>query len=213
MIQTTRKCKHCKDLIILEEYKFILYKDSYFHYDCLIKSLVDKKKGGISEEEAKVLADGIKEESKNITKDIIARNHLFSWVQKKYDLVVMPSYIYTKFDAIFKGEYKGMTRPIPPEDLLDIWERKWNDLSGLYNWNANKGKTMDATGRINYDIAVILAKSTSYYAWKDTQKTNSEAIKEIQNSKRIDHQAIITKSSSKEKIEDYIIEEDEDIDE
>jgi hypothetical protein len=209
MIQTTRKCKHCKELIVLEDYGFILYKESYYHYDCFVKSLVEKKKGGISEEEAKGIAEGLKEEGREATKDIIARNHLFTWVQKKYDLVVMPSYIYTKFDAIFKGEYKGMTRPIPPDDLLDIWERKWNDLSGLYNWNANKGKTMDATGRINYDIAVILAKSNSYYAWKDTQKQKDESIKEMHTEKKFDYGAIAGKAKLQSN-ENYIIDDEED---
>jgi hypothetical protein len=200
MIQTTRKCKHCKDLIILEEYKFILYKDSYFHYDCLIKSLVDKKKGGVSEEEAKGIAEGLKEESHQSVREIIARNHLFSWIQKKYDIVVLPSYIFTKFDAIFKGEYKGQSKPIPPEDILDMFERKWEELGKTYAWNMSKGNNMDALGRLNYDIAIILSKSTSYYKWKQQDKATQQQLKEIQleNTNKIKYENIVSKPNNKQ---------------
>jgi hypothetical protein len=203
-IETTRKCKECKDLIVLEEGEFVVQKISqkevYFHFECFVKNLVEKKKGGMEEGEARKVAEGLKVESREAVRDIIARNHLFGWLQRKYDIVVLPSYIFTKFDAIFKGEYKGQSKAIPAEDILDMFERKWEDLCKTYAWNTSKGNSMDALGRLNYDIAIILSKSTSYYKWKQENKATQQKLKEIQleNTNKIKYENIVSKPNNKQ---------------
>lgn len=202
MIQTTRKCKYCKELIILEEFDFVLEGVSYFHFNCFIDYWVNKKRGKVSVEEAKVYASELKEGCKESVKDIIDRNHLFKWLQKKYDLVVMPTCVFTKFEAIFKGEYKGMSAPLSPEDLLDMWERKWTELNSLYNYNIGKGKEIDNLGRLNYDTAVILSKSTSYFKWKQNQVITDIKKKEIQleNQNKVDYTKLEIKSDDNGKV-------------
>ncbi|MGE5411722.1 MAG: hypothetical protein ACM3MI_12245 [Clostridiales bacterium] len=201
-IQTTRKCFECKGMIVLEDDKFI-YDKNYFHYECYVKSLMNKKRKPLEESEARTKADELIEESKRNASDIIAKNHLFKWLMRHYNLVVLPNYIYTKLDAIFDGTYKGLTQSISAEDFLDMIERKWNDLCGLYDYNISIGKKMDDVGRLNYDIAVILAKSTSYYKWKRQQEINKKENEELiaslntkMNSNNKNKIAVIEKSDS-----------------
>jgi hypothetical protein len=207
-METTRKCRQCKMNIVLETDDFLIHKDSYYHFNCFVEHLTSKKRGASSIEDAKRQAEELKNESKNKVKDIIAKNHLFTWLQRKYDIVTMPPFIFTKMEDIFKGNYKGMSRPIPPEDLLDMWERKWDELCRLYSWNLSKGKSLDDVGRLNYDIAVILGKTTSYYAWKDTQKQKDESVKEIITQKKFDYNAIVG-NVKQQNDENYIIDDEE----
>lgn len=188
--------------MVLEKDDFVSYKDSYYHSSCLIEELVGKKRRGLPESEANKLVESLKAETQAKAKEIIDRNHLYTWLQRKYDLVIIPSYVFQKFEAIYKGEFKGQAQPIPPDDLLDMFQRKWDELCQLANW-----KRLEGVNRLNYDIAVILGKSTSYYRWKDQQKSKEEEIKELVNYKPIDIRMPVGNSQGT----NYIIEdEDED---
>lgn len=185
--------------MVLEEYNFVLYKNKYYHFDCYVSSLVNKKRNPLEIGEARRIARELKDQSKDVVNDIIAKNHLYTWLRKKYEIIVMPSYIFTRLESVFKGDYKGMDRSIPAEDLLDMWKRKWSDLNDLYGWNVKKGKSMDSIGRLLYDLAVILAKTTSYYSWKENQKITEQKIKELQleNRNKINYDNINSKVKSK----------------
>ena len=73
-------------------------------------------------------------------------------------------------DEIFSGIYKGLSKEIPPEDLLDMWKRKKNELDRINNSNSRKGKNLIGVARINYDLAILLNKYDSYLKWKEDQK-------------------------------------------
>jgi hypothetical protein len=169
-METTRKCKQCKINIVLETDDFLIYKDSYYHFNCFVESLTGKKRGAVCQAEAIKQAEELRSESKDKVKDIIAKNHLYKWLQRVYDIVVIPSYFFQKMDAIFDGTYKGMDRGVPAEDLLEIWQKKWNELNKTYDWNLSKGKKLDELGRLNYDLAIVLSKTSSYYKWKEQQR-------------------------------------------
>jgi hypothetical protein len=208
-IQTTRKCKECGELVVLEEFNFV-YNESnkrYIHYDCFVGSLTNRKNKPLEVEEAQKIANELKNDDgiRKMAEGLIGRNHLYKWLQKKYELVVMPSSIFTKFEDVFKGRYKGMDRGVPPEDLLDMWKRKWADLNNLYAWNLSKGKEFDPDGRIHYDLAVILAKTTSYYEWRENCKMTELKRKEIEseNKNRIDYKKIKPKPVSIKNNEDF----------
>lgn len=73
-----------------------------------------------------------------------------------------------------KGNYKGQGKPIPFEDLLDMWERKMPYLTRTYQKNCDKGKRIDGIARVMYDLAILMSKYDSYLEWKsmnETQKT------------------------------------------
>ena len=210
-IQTTRICKECKENVVLDEYNFVYYKKSYIHFDCFVSMLVNKKRKPISVDEAKRFAIELRDskECREVANFAIYKNRLYKWLQKKYEQGVMPSFVFTKLEDVFKGKYKGMNRPVPPEDLLDMWKRKWHYLNDLYAYNLNKGKDMDMTGRISYDLAVILAKVNSYYEWKEKLESDKQVIVNMQKEKQIDYNKILPAKKNKEKEIDFIIADEE----
>ena len=73
-------------------------------------------------------------------------------------------------DSIYKGTFKGLSKPVPPEDLLDMWQQKKNYLSRVAEQNRKKDKDIYGINRINYDLAILLSKYDSYLAWKEEQR-------------------------------------------
>jgi hypothetical protein len=190
MIQTTRKCKHCKELIVLEDYDFILQKDTYFHCDCFVRSLVEKKKGGVSEEEAKEIAAGLKEESIKNTKELIIRNKLCKWLQRTYDIVFLPTYFFVKMDSVYNGTYKNLSEGVCAEDLYDMWQRKIDYLNKTAEWKNSRGEKMEGLNRLWYDLAILMSKVGSYKKWKEECKVIENQNKVINTPENINFNLI-----------------------
>jgi hypothetical protein len=210
-IKTTRKCKKCKDLITLEYDKFTLYKEGYYHNDCFIESINEKRKRKLTQGEIMVMMDMLQEKNKNKIKDIIDKNHLFEYVTRKYELIYKPKYIYIKFEQVFNGTYKNLSEVVSPEDLLDMWQRKESYLDKTYQWKISKGETMDGLGRMFYDLSIVLSKVSSYRKWQDEQKAQKNKDKIIESSTNIDYKLInkhalenINNKNQYEEIADYI---------
>lgn len=84
-------------------------------------------------------------------------------------------------DSVYKGTYKNLNRPVPPEDLLDMWKQKRNYLDKVAEQNRKKGTEITGVNRVNYDLAILLSKYDAYLDWKEKQQI---AIAEINNSKK-----------------------------
>jgi hypothetical protein len=173
-IKTTRKCKKCKNLIVLEYDKFTLYKEEYYHNDCFIESINEKRKKKLTQGEIMVMMDMLQEKNKNKIKDIVDKNHLFEYVTRKYELIYKPKYIYIKFEQVFNGTYKNLSEVVSPEDLLDMWQRKESYLDKTYQWKVVKGEGLNGLNRMWYDLAIVLSKVGSYRKWQDEQKKNEK---------------------------------------
>jgi len=184
MIVTTRKCGRCKENIELEkEQKTVLQKKKYYHYDCFIEKETSKGRSPLCKEDAEVLADQLIKENKDFINEIINKNHLYLWLQRKYNLIVIPTYIYQKLADIHNGTWKDVNTKIPPEDLLDMFKRQWHNLEKININNINKGKKLSPESRLNYDLSVIINKSSSYYEWKRKQEEQQiEMMQSIESS-------------------------------
>ena len=192
-IKTTRKCKLCKNMIILERDKFTLYNNNeYYHNDCFIETINTKRKKQLSQEEISTMIKELQEKNKDKIKDIIDKNHLFEYVTRKYELIYKPKYIYIKFEQVFNGSYKNLSEPVSPEDLLDMWQRKEGYLDRTYQWKIGKGEEMDGLGRMFYDLSIILSKVSSYRKWKMSQVINDRTKENIieENKSKIDYMKI-----------------------
>jgi hypothetical protein len=75
-------------------------------------------------------------------------------------------------EQIFKGEYKNMSSPIPPEHILDMFQRRQGYLDKIYH-----KEKMDGVSRINYDLAVLISKYNGYLEW--IEKSNKEEVSTI----------------------------------
>ena len=169
-ISITRKCKCCKEYLDIEKDNFVYYKKRYYHFDCAVNETLDRKNNKLSKEQCVDKFTQLQNENREEINNIINKERLYKWLQNTYNTVVLPSYFYIKMDEIFSGIYKGLSKDIPPEDLLDMWKRKKNELDRINNSNSRKGKNLIGIARINYDLAILLNKYDSYLKWKEDQK-------------------------------------------
>jgi hypothetical protein len=101
------------------------------------------------------------------------RKTLYSYLQEKYNIVKLPKQFFIKMSNIFKGNLNGLSKPIPPEHMYDMWVRKSNYLDKVYMNNITKGRKMDGYVRLNYDLAIIISKYEDYLSWLDKRKSLS----------------------------------------
>ena len=103
-------------------------------------------------------------------------------------------------DSVYKGTYKNLNRPVPPEDLLDMWRQKRNYLDRVAEQNRKKGTEISGVNRVNYDLAILLSKYDAYLKWKEQQEL---AVAEVNDSKkrsieRIEYTDVIRPSGNKQ---------------
>jgi hypothetical protein len=106
------------------------------------------------------------------------------WLYREYDVSFLPKQFFINLDKVYKGTYKNLSKPVPLEDLWDMWQKKMPYLLKLYDKNKRSGKDMDSMCRIYYDMSVVLAKYDSYLKWKEEQKLAQ--IEEKDKAKSID---------------------------
>lgn len=210
-IKTTRKCKVCKNIITLENDKFVLYKEAYYHNDCFIENVNEKRNKKLTQDEILVMMDVLQEKNKDKIKDVIDKNHLFEYVTRKYELIYKPKYIYIKFEQVFNGSYKNLSEPVSPEDLLDMWQRKEGYLDKTNQWKLSVGEKLEGLNRLWYDLSIVLNKLPSYRKWQDEQKAQKNKDKIVEPSTNIDYKLInkhvlenINNKNQYEEIADYI---------
>ena len=109
------------------------------------------------------------------------------WLYRTYEVSFLPKYFFINLDKVYKGTYKNLNKPVPVEDLWDMWQRKLPYLMKVYDKNVRSGKTMDGIARISYDMAIVLSKYDSYLSSKENQQRiqaeQQERDKEIQYAK------------------------------
>jgi hypothetical protein len=203
-IKTTRKCKVCKNLIVLETDKFVPHnKDDYYHQDCFIEMMKDKN---LSQDEISEIIKKDREKNHDKIKMLIDKNHLFVFVVKKYELTFKPKYLFLRFEQIFNGSYKNITEPVSPSDLLDMWLRKENELDRINQWKIGKGEPLDGLNRLWYDVAILLSKAASYKKWKMSQVINDRTKENIieENKSKIDYMKIYNGNKERTNIENIL---------
>ncbi len=127
------------------------------------------------------------------------------WLYRQYEISFLPKYFFINLDKVYKGTYKNLTKPVPVEDLWDMWQRKMSYLLKVYDKNKRMGKTLDGVSRINYDMAIILSKYDSYLEWKEQQK--QAMCEDVQKKEKcidytkVTHTNIVGKIDDNEKID------------
>lgn len=186
MRKNTRKCSICKEDINLEDTeKYFVEKVSdnnrWTHCLCYVEKQTTKKIKPKSEEECWEHIKKCIEQWRLEEKVVSAREELFNYIAETYDISYFDKRFCVKMNSVFGGSYKGLTRPVPPEDLLDMWKQKKTYLDKVADQNKRKGNPMDGIGRANYDLAILLSRYDSYLDWKEKQKL---ALSEVEEQKK-----------------------------
>lgn len=170
-----RKCAECKQEISIKEClpNLICYGTFTYHKDCFV-SMCERKSGRKGSKpcwaECLQKIPELQHETVMRLNEIKIKDDVYSFMLEQYDLVAIPKYVFEKLDSIYSGTYYGLSIPIPPADLLDMWQRKMGELNKIYNKNKSVGKEMDGVGRINYDLAILINKYDSYLKWKEKMR-------------------------------------------
>ena len=187
-----RKCSCCGEDFYISKDNIddaIYYDKKTYHSSCFINICNKRsqmKREDVSQKWTWVLnhLDSIKQESYEHLKLAVIKEDVFNFIKDAYDITIIPTTVWQKLSNIYNGTFKGMTYGIPPEQLLDMWERKIDMLNGIANRNNTKGRTMNVDQRINYDLSVLVNKYDSYLKWLEKQKI-LEAEKEIEKNENI----------------------------
>lgn len=124
------------------------------------------------------------DEEKKIIK---VKESLKFWLYKTYEIQHIPDQFFKKLEQVYDGTYKDLSRPIPIEDLYDMWQRKMPYLLQTYDSNVRKGKNIEGTQRLNYDLSILLSKYDSYLKWKEEQKQIQIEKEQRENEIKIDY--------------------------
>ena len=206
-----RKCSCCGEDFYISKDNIddaIYYDKKTYHSSCFINICNKRsqmKREDVSQKWTWVLnhLDSIKQESYEHLKLAVIKEDVFNFIKDAYDITIIPTTVWQKLSNIYNGTFKGMTYGIPPEHLLDMWERKIDMLNGIANRNNTKGRTMNVDQRINYDLSVLVNKYDSYLKWLEKQKI-LEAEKEIEKNENIVGKTIgyVTQKSEKNNSDD-----------
>lgn len=168
-----RKCKYCGKDIDVDKEEFIKYSNAFYHANCFIERQLNKKRGAWTLEQCHEELNKFKEFEQKKTHEKFVKDSLIEFLTNQYNISFFPNYFYVKMQSIYNGTYKGLQKPIPPEHLLEMWETKINYLNKI---NAKKDIPLEGLNRINYDLAILLARYDKFIKWKETQKQEQEQI-------------------------------------
>lgn len=173
-----KKCKFCKEKFDVYSTKFVMYgtkTKTFAHFDCHIKKELSKKTNKLSKQELEELANEKYREDLWYIMENDAKDELYTYIMYQYDLINLPQYLYIKLSSIFNGTKEGMSQPLSPVYLLDMWKQQQSYLNNTRQYYiTNKGKHFDKIGSVNFDLAVLLNMANDYmYHLEKNEKYNT----------------------------------------
>lgn len=179
--QTIIKCRYkkcnCNNEIPLNSNtinNIVRYGNAYYHSECFItwcKEGIKHFKNNQKYKDMLSNIDAYKEDAYKHLVDRIDNDDLFNFIMDRYGVKTLDKYIYIKLNRIFNGTLEGIREGgIPKEHFLDMWKRKSHQLDKIHQNNIVKGKKMNTTQTIMYDISVLINKYDSYLQWLEREK-------------------------------------------
>lgn len=170
-------CSYCNQKFELDDntYKqFVRFKNKYYCCDCFKPMCQEKMNTPRCKTEMWKSAlqdmDLLRLNAVKKLQDILYKDRFFMYLYDMYGVTTLPSTVFTTFNRVNKGTYKGM-KPghpgIPYIDLLDMWQRKRHYLqeNAIAMKKNNKG-IKEPSQQIRYDTAIIVSRYDSYCRWK-----------------------------------------------
>lgn len=131
------------------------------------------KKRKLSQEKIVCTLELDRDNSKLLIEKEFKLQELYDFLHSSYGVVVIPIPFKHKINKLLSGEAEGILKPIPIEHLLDMWKQRIKDLNKIYQYNISKGKELDKSSRLNYDLAVLINKYDAYLDWNTREMIKS----------------------------------------
>lgn len=123
--------------------------------------------------------------NKTKKKERDVRLRLSDFIYKEYNVSFLPKHFFINLDKVYKGTYKNLNKPVPVEDLFDMWQQKMEYLNKVAEQNRQKGKMIEGIARINYDLAILLSRYDSYCEWKSKKEAEKQELRHTMSSRTI----------------------------
>ena len=132
----TVKCAYCKEVIALDLDKvqeIVKYDNSYYHKECFRKMCEAKLLSKNTKHDKWLSAlskiDEYNQKARLLLEPRLLEDKVYRFILDNYNYIgSVPAYVFTKLKSIYKGTYRGLAKPIPPSDLLDMWKRQMKYL-------------------------------------------------------------------------------------
>lgn len=178
-----RKCAYCKSEITVNRHSLgdiircggKIYHKYCFSEECRLK-INSKNKKTVEKWSTNLKNISLlSEQTVQFYSETIIKDDIYRLIQDNY-MSMVPQSVFVRLDSIYDGTYKGMSIPIPPADLLDMWQQKLPYLNKVRQKNITLGKEMTPVQRLAYDLAILINKYQSYLEWKNKQKVFEEEV-------------------------------------
>lgn len=194
------KCWYCdktgKKSLDKNSQDYVKKDGKNYHTECYKQML--KNKGIIELEielEIKKLKQQMIEHEKEIELKNKPKNELCYWLMDFYNIDVLPTGFYHRLASITKGEYVKAKISISYEELLEIYKKMANYLNKAA---MKKGGFDNESGRLYWDLAIVINNYNDYKKWKHNQSLekveNKKIDKLIKDDMKIKH--VIRKENS-----------------
>ena len=87
---------------------------------------------------------------------------------------MIPKPLYERIRQIDEGTFYKITKPIPVEDILDMWQQKLPYFKKLH---IKKNMREDSVNTLYYDLAILCSKYNGYLNWKENKKVEKQEVK------------------------------------
>lgn len=210
-----RKCAVCNKMIEIncnDIKDVVLYKNKYYHKDCFIKVSTERiaRNNRYSQTWQDAL-DDIKEyedAAAEKTNYQYYKNLLNEYLIKAYDITCVPSSFWPYVSDLHEGKYRNSTcKPIKIDMLYNMWKWGQKNLNRIHAMNKTKNRgPNNATGRLKYDLAILMNHTDDYIKSTRSNKEEKESIvKRIQNANKINYKKTYEQSSYEQHSDDNIL--------
>lgn len=207
-----RKCSCCKNLIDITSYDETFFMKpigksdksfNFYHIDCFITDRKKLKNPWTDEHCQQEIDKWLKYTKDNLIKKT-AKRRMTDFLKFHYSDINIPKGFYSDvLTKVYQGNYKNFKTPVPPEDLLDMWQQKADVLDRHYaKKQSNDNKHFEPSKRLHYDLVILLNNYNNYLQYKNKQKQINDDIENLSNSLYIDtaNMADIIRKNSKKDI-------------
>ena len=179
-----KKCRICKQFIDIQGEDYLVQSKGFYHIMCWAEEKYATQKKNVKTLEAFITSatqKGIESRAKVQEKlrEEATKKQLIDFISTTYNIIDFPTYFYIKINEVITGTRKGLMRPIPVEDLFDMWKRSMPKLEKINAQNLAVGKNIQGLNRIYYDIGVLVGEYDSYLKWKQKQSYAEPIIEEV----------------------------------
>lgn len=202
-----RKCAICAGVVLVDKdnsQRAIQYKKKFYHCNCfteLCDQKIANKRASAVWADVRLHIDDLVKETMISQQNEIAKDEIYKFISKQYDISYIGSTIVCKLSSIYNGTLRGLAYPIEPVELLDEWKYYWDELCSIRH---NKG--IVGENAMNYDVAILLKRNAEYRKRKQSEQLAREIQRQQKESAVIVDTSIITKTTKKHKIADLYTE-------